>query len=123
MCPGHLEWGDKFGTPLIFAREVPCYVCMKCPPVCPSGALDNSVVRKEDVRMGIAVIDQDKCLPYAGIICRACFERCPMYREAITLRDDLYPVVHPEKCIGCGICENVCPAEEVAITVESAHLI
>ena len=29
------------GTPIIKAREIPCYVCMKCPEVCPTGALDR----------------------------------------------------------------------------------
>ena len=119
--PLPLSWGEKFGTPVIIARETPCYVCMKCPPVCPTGALDNSVTEKEMIRMGVAEIDRSKCFAYNGIICRACFERCPIYREAITLTDEIYPVVHPEKCIGCGVCENVCPAEEVAITVKSFH--
>ncbi len=129
ICPygsikmAHLDWGDKFGTPLIFPRAVPCYVCMKCPPVCPSGALDNKLVAKEKVKMGIAFIDADKCLPFQGVICRACFERCPIYREAITLKEELYPEVHADKCIGCGICENVCPAPEAAITIASAHVI
>lgn len=117
----HLEWGTKFGTPIIVAREVPCYVCMKCPPVCPTGALDKSVVQKEQVRMGTAVIDQTRCLPYLGIICRACFERCPIYREAIVLKDERFPQVIPEKCIGCGICESVCLVDEPAITIVSAH--
>ncbi len=127
VCPydsiemAHLDWGSKFGTPLIFARDVPCYLCMKCPPVCPTGALDNKLTEKTKVRMGVAVIDENKCLPFSGIICRACFERCPIYREAITMRDEIYPQVHPESCVGCGICENVCPAEEVAITVQSNH--
>lgn len=111
--------GARFGTPEIFARATPCYVCMKCPPVCPTGALDNHLTQKEKVRMGTAVIDTEKCLPYSGVICRACFERCPIYREAITLKDEIYPQVHEDKCLGCGICEHVCPAEEAAITVRS----
>lgn len=129
ICPynsikiAHMSWGDKYGTPMIFPRQVPCYVCMKCPPECPTGALDNEVIQKENVKMGLARIDSSKCLPYNGIICRACFERCPIYREAITLKNELYPEVNPDKCIGCGICENVCPAEEVAITVTSAHAV
>jgi len=117
----HLSFGTKFGTPVIESRTVPCYLCMKCPPVCPTGALQHSVTEKKAVRMGTAVIDTDKCLPYQGVICHACFERCPLFREAITLKDDLYPVVHEEICVGCGICENVCPAEEAAITVRSTR--
>ncbi len=109
--------GFKLGTPVIFAREIPCYVCMKCPPVCPSGALDNSLTDKKDIRMGLARIDPELCMAYNGVICRACFERCPIYREAIVLKDELYPEVVADKCIGCGICESVCPVDEAAIRV------
>ncbi len=127
VCPygsivmAHLEWGVAFGTPMIIPRKTPCYLCMKCPAVCPSGALDKKLNRKERVRMGTAVIHESACLAYNGIICRACFERCPMYREAIVLVDEIYPRVIAEKCVGCGICEHVCPAEEAAITIRSAH--
>jgi MauM/NapG family ferredoxin protein len=127
VCPygsirmAHVEWGTRVGTPMIFPRTVPCYLCMKCPPVCPTGALDNALVEKEDARMGVAVIDESKCFAYNGIICRSCFERCPIYRRAITLRDEMFPEVLPEACVGCGVCEHVCPAEEGAITVRGAH--
>ncbi|RMG21949.1 MAG: 4Fe-4S dicluster domain-containing protein, partial [Methanobacteriota archaeon] len=78
--------GIDEGTPYIVPREIPCYLCMKCPPVCPTGALKNNI-KKEEVKMGIAAINQSTCMAYNGIICRACFERCPMYREAIILKD------------------------------------
>ncbi len=119
----HLEAWEKFGTPVIIARETPCYLCMECPPVCPTGALDTTLTEKKHVRMGLAVIDKEKCLPFMGVICRSCFEHCPMYREAITLEDERYPVVVEQKCTGCGICEHVCPAEEGAITIQpQSHL-
>ncbi len=116
-----LAWGEKAGTPVIFAREVPCYLCMECPPVCPTGALDHEVKEKEQVRMGVAVINEELCLPFLGVICRACFEKCPIFRVAITLRDERYPVVVEEECTGCGICEHVCIAEKAAIVVRSRH--
>lgn len=121
--PLPLSRGMKYATPVIIARQTPCYVCMKCPPVCPTGALKNDLIRKEEVRMGTAEIDRELCLAYNGVICRACFERCPIYREAIILKEEMYPEVQREKCIGCGICENVCPATEAAIRVVSAHSI
>lgn len=125
ICPyfsirmAHAEWGRSMGTPMIFSRDIPCYVCMKCPPVCPTGALQNNVVNKEEVKMGIARINEEKCLPYNGIICRACFENCPIFRGAIILEDELLPKVIADKCIGCGICERVCPVEGSAIIVEA----
>ncbi len=89
---------------------------MKCPAECPTGAL-KPIREKEEVRMGIAQINNETCLPYRGILCRACYERCPFYREAIILRDEIYPEVVEDKCVGCGICENVCPNEEPSIVV------
>ncbi len=118
---GHLNDGRNYGTPVIIAREVPCYLCMECPPVCPTGALDNDLTEKETVKMGIAVIDEDMCFPYMGVLCLACFLHCPIYREAIILEDERYPKIIADKCTGCGICEHVCPAEEGAIVIEPNH--
>jgi MauM/NapG family ferredoxin protein len=124
VCPdrsirlGTMRAGRHFGTPMIDARAVPCYLCMECPPVCPTGALDTALAEAADVKMGLAVIDEDLCFAYNGIICRACFDHCPFFREGITLRDEHYPVVNPDVCVGCGICEHVCVADErSAITI------
>ncbi|HET56459.1 MAG TPA: 4Fe-4S dicluster domain-containing protein [Ignavibacteria bacterium] len=116
-----LEFGTSYGTPIIIARDVPCYLCMLCPPICPTGALDNDLLEKEKVRMGIAKINEETCLPYLGIICRACFENCPIFRKAIILEDEMYPKVVEKYCVGCGICEHVCPVEGSAIIVKSYH--
>jgi MauM/NapG family ferredoxin protein len=118
----HGERGLKMGTPYIYPREIPCYLCedFPCIEVCPTQALEP-VADKRDVRMGIAVIDQSTCFPYNGILCRACYERCPIYREAVILKSELYPEVVKEHCVGCGICENVCPTEPKSIFVISSH--
>ena len=43
--------------------------------------------------------------------CEACVQRCP--RHCISLHEDeerfLYPRVDTSACIGCGLCEKVCP--------------
>ena len=108
---------SMIGTPYIKAREIPCYVCMKCPPVCPSGALNRNLHQKQDIRMGTAVINKKTCLPWQGTLCRSCYENCPIFDEAIIMDSELRPVVDEKKCIGCGICESVCPVDQAAITV------
>jgi MauM/NapG family ferredoxin protein len=124
VCPdrsirlGTMRAGRHFGTPMIHARDIPCYLCMECLPVCPTGALDPKLTEAADVKMGVAVIDEDLCFAYNGIICRSCFDHCPFFREGITLLDEHYPVVNPDICVGCGICEHVCVADErSAITI------
>lgn len=112
--------GVKMGTPFIEPRNVPCYLCMKCPEVCPTEAL-QPIREKEAVWMGTAEINRDTCLAYNGVLCRACYERCPVYREAIILNEEIYPAVQAEDCTGCGICENVCLTDPASIIVRSAH--
>ncbi len=107
------------GTPFINARQIPCYLCMKCPPVCPSGALDRNLKHKKDVRMGAAVIDKKQCLAWQETLCRSCYQSCPIFDEAIKMDEKLRPVVIDKKCVGCGICENVCPVEPTAIIVKA----
>lgn len=128
VCPydsikmADLAYGARMGTPIIFPREEPCYLCddLPCIAVCPTEAL-APVTERAEIKMGIAKIDETLCFAYNGILCRACYERCPVYGEAITLDQELYPVVHEDLCVGCGICEKVCPVNPVAITVTSAH--
>jgi Pyruvate/2-oxoacid:ferredoxin oxidoreductase delta subunit len=92
---------------------------MKCPPVCPSGALDRTLKDKKKVRMGTAVINKKECLAWQETLCRSCYQSCPIFDEAITMDEDLRPVVDEKKCVGCGICENVCPVDTTAIVVKA----
>ncbi len=105
-------------TPMIKAREIPCYLCMRCPPVCPSWALNRNLKNKQNVRMGTAEINKKECLAWQGTLCRSCYDDCPLFDEAIKMDSKLQPVVDEKKCVGCGICENVCPVEPAAIFVK-----
>ena len=92
--------------------------CSRCGEVCPSEAIVP--VRREaklHVHIGHAVWHKDRCLAaQEGITCTACARHCPV--KAITLVKGV-PVVDAAKCIGCGACENLCPARPMpGMTVE-----
>jgi len=67
--------------------------------------------------MGSAEIDKKTCLAWQGTLCRSCYDDCPIFDEAVKMDDKLQPVVDKKKCVGCGICENVCPADPAAVVV------
>lgn len=115
LKPAGWNHGTTAGAPVLVARDIPCYLCMICPPACPTGALDP-ITDKRAVRMGIAVVNEDTCYAFLGILCRACVDECPLGEEAIKQDSDLTPRV-TDKCVGCGICEKVCPPMEPAIVV------
>jgi Pyruvate/2-oxoacid:ferredoxin oxidoreductase delta subunit len=58
------------------------------------------------------------CYAHQGILCRTCVDECPLEGEAIRQDADLRPIV-TDRCVGCGVCEHVCPAPAVAIRVDA----
>lgn len=122
ICPygtlraaGLTPWSEA-GTPVVAARAVPCWLCMLCPPACPTGALEP-ITDRHAVRMGRARVDPETCYAWKGILCRTCIDECPLGAAAIEQDGLLQPRV-ADGCVGCGVCEHVCPAPEVAIRVE-----
>ncbi|MBM3557595.1 MAG: ferredoxin-type protein NapG [Alphaproteobacteria bacterium] len=122
--------GPALGTPYFVARKIPCEMCQDIPCVvaCPTGALAKSLTDIDKAKMGIAVlVGHETCLNYLGLRCDVCYRVCPLIDKAITL-DRLHnvrtgkhamfiPVVHSDKCTGCGKCENACVLEVAAIKV------
>ena len=120
-------------TPVLRSRLGYCdYACNACGKVCPSGAIPPlSLTRKRDQVIGVAVIDRDRCLPWAADTpCIVCEEMCPVPDKAIELggqrlitrpdgsQDYLSrPKVVASRCIGCGICEYKCPLEGTSAIV------
>jgi len=122
------------GTPYFVARENACRMCedVPCVPGCPTGALDHSLVDVRGARMGVAdLTGAERCLSYSGAAyCHACFQACPVKGEAIRMQQGrtagggvIRPVVDPDHCTGCGLCEQACVLDgEAAITVRANHL-
>ncbi len=121
VCPYHAlrpagpGAGAGMGTPAIVPRREPCWLCMRCPPVCPTGAL-RPIHDPRRVDMGRARVLTDRCYAFQGVLCRTCLDACPLQGEAIGQDALLRPAV-TDRCVGCGLCERRCPAEESAIRV------
>lgn len=84
-----------------------CNFCGKCAEACPTGALVPFDPETEKKRLGTAELTK-KCIALRTGGCVECYKACGEY--AITLNEDNVPVIDPELCTGCGICELVCPA-------------
>lgn len=114
--------------------------CTKCSDVCPAGAIRPiTVAEKSSIQVGHAVWIKKNCIVMTDDVeCGNCARHCPTgaiqmveirhrhrrrhgaggnpEEERATVR---IPVINQEKCIGCGACENLCPARPfTAIYVE-----
>ncbi len=94
----------RINTPRLGFSRGYCTLCNKCIEVCPTGALQP--IAKEQVRIGIAVVDKDRCIAWNWVACTKCEKECPT--KAITLDAEKRPIVDVALCNGCGLCENVC---------------
>jgi len=123
VCPyGSITFHPQNGTPVIFADQMPCYLCAELPCIaaCSTKAL-LPIADPTKVRMGLAVVSRDDCT--AGQGCQSCVARCPVEALSIVECDDPYLVVEQGKCVGCGICEETCSTvnDQIAITVISGR--
>jgi len=112
-------WGSL--TPYLDVRRRSCTLCMRCTQICPSGALraipDEPAAIKQQVRMGVATVDPDRCISYLGRVCGYCHDACPFPEVAIKLMPPAKPVVLTDGCVGCGRCVELCPQAPTAIDI------
>ena len=103
------DYPEISGTPIIIPRESPCVLCrdLSCAKACKKGVL-LQVKNSNDVKMGLAEINSRNCPAWSGgSNCQLCYIKCPLFDSAIYL-DDQRPVVNPDVCTGCGVCEHAC---------------
>lgn len=96
--------------------------CSRCGKICPAGAIEPvGRERKLHTHVGYAVWHKDRCIAHKdGVKCTACERHCPV--KAIKLVKGI-PVVDANACIGCGACENLCPARPMpGMTIEGCEV-
>ena len=108
LSPASQGAGVAVGTPCIDAREQACRL--------------RDIDGRQDVRMGIAVIDEDLCIAFQGMRCEVCYRACPLIDEAIVIDyrmregDAIHSVFAPaivqDACVGCGLCVERCVVGE-----------
>ena len=121
---------SKFMQPTVSYERGYCRPeCTKCGEVCPTGAI-KPITRadKSAIQVGHAVWVRKNCVPVAdGMECGNCARHCPT--GAITMvpinpddeRSLKIPAVNEARCIGCGACENLCPARPFSAIYVEGH--
>ena len=103
--------------------------CTKCGDVCPAGAIRPiTVAEKSATQIGHAVWVKENCVPLTdGVECGNCARHCPTGAIQMVPSDPSdaespkIPVVNTERCIGCGACENLCPARPFSAIYVEGH--
>lgn len=95
----------RMRTPKLDFRKGWCDLCGDCARVCPTGAI--LPFEKAETKVGLAVVTES-CIALRTGACRICHVECP--EDAITLTPENAPMVNPDLCNGCGLCEMRCPA-------------
>ncbi|MBN1975515.1 MAG: 4Fe-4S binding protein [Sedimentisphaerales bacterium] len=134
LQPTGMELGfDGIWTPVVKIDSKACQpYCNNCGQACPTGAIRAlSIDEKRAARMAQSEVDKSSCLAHCKTQeCGLCVEECKAagYNALEYIRvgiqydnwgmpiEDsgfLAPVVIEEKCVGCGLCQVKCHAENV----------
>lgn len=103
--------------------------CTRCSEVCPTSAISRiDAADKSSIQIGHAVWVKENCVPLRdGVSCGNCARHCPSGAitmvpvEAGNQSSPQIPVINTERCIGCGACENLCPARPIGAIYVEGH--
>ena len=103
--------------------------CNRCSEVCPTGAIRLLPLdEKSSTQIGHAVWVKKNCIPVAdGVECGNCERHCPVGAIMMVPMDEddeesvMIPTVNEARCIGCGACENLCPARPFSAIYVEGH--
>ena len=134
VCPnGVLRPSSKLESMLLpemsFERGYCRPECTKCSEVCPTGAIRKiDRAEKSSIQTGHAVWVKENCIPLTdGVSCGNCARHCPSGAITMVASDasnpdsPKIPAVNTERCIGCGACENLCPARPLGAIYVEGH--
>lgn len=133
VCPNHiLRPSDKLATfmqpEMSFERGYCRPECTKCSEVCPTAAIKRiKIDEKSSIQIGHAVWIKENCVVMRDKVkCTNCERHCPTGAiQLIPLSDNpdslKIPAVNTERCIGCGACENLCPARPFSAIYVEGH--
>ncbi len=131
----HTPYIDPLKTPCYLCqkrgadgKDKPVSKYLRCGEACPTGALvkivnDKEVLRQvpEQYKMGTSVLNRKICLAWQYDSCGECYYNCPLKDkalrdrppgESLTAGTGVKPYVDPDYCIGCGMCNYVCPVRK-----------
>ena len=140
---------ESLWTPKVVADWAGCESsCNACGQVCPTGAIRAlPMEEKRHARMGLAIINESTCLPFHGEACQLCVDECTAagydalefvavgtevdeFGQPIEGTGELAPLLIPDRCVGCGLCQTRCHGinvvakgllQESAIIIEAGH--
>lgn len=135
VCPNQVlrpsaSWTKLMQPEVSYERGYCRPECTKCSEVCPAGAiLQITAADKSAIQVGHAVWVKKNCVPLSdGVECGNCARHCPtgaiimVPSDPETPESPKIPVVNEERYIGCGACENLCPARPFSAIYVEGHV-
>ena len=103
--------------------------CTRCSEVCPAGAIQLvDVAEKTSIQIGHAVWIKKNCVVLTDEVeCGNCARHCPSGAiEMVPLDENdeespMVPAINETACIGCGVCEYVCPSRPFSAIIVEGH--